>query len=224
MKLENKKGEYLMALVDLTSVTTGNIGTNTNFIVEENKVLKRISQSSLLKTSAISTTQVNSTTNVPSSSLVYSMNQSINKLNSDAIKQFNYSSTVFDFNDPSYEAGIYRLGSNKNLLNSPSEHMSYGNVLVIRNNSADTLTMLACTFNQKIIFFKNSNESLWADKEWDSFATMDDLVGYVPFAANIPSNQKFYMALVPGDENRIYFYSGENPTSEYSIGYIVLTP
>ena len=72
-----------MALVDLTSVTTGNIGTNTNFIVEENKVLKRISQSSLLKTSAISTTQVNSTTNVPSSSLVYSMNQSINKLNSD---------------------------------------------------------------------------------------------------------------------------------------------
>lgn len=86
MKLENKKGEYLMALVDLTSVTTGSIGTNTNFIVEENKVLKRISQSSLLKTSAISTTQVNSTTNVPSSSLVYSMNQSINKLNSDITK------------------------------------------------------------------------------------------------------------------------------------------
>lgn len=75
-----------MALVDLTSVTTGSIGTNTNFIVEENKVLKRISQSSLLKTSAISTTQVNSTTNVPSSSLVYSMNQSINKLNSDITK------------------------------------------------------------------------------------------------------------------------------------------
>lgn len=72
-----------MALVDLTSVTTGNIGTNTNFIVEENKVLKRISQSSLLKTSAISTTHVNSTTNVPSSSLVYSMNQAINTLNSD---------------------------------------------------------------------------------------------------------------------------------------------
>ena len=47
MKLENKKGEYLMALVDLTSVTTGNIGANTNFIVEENKVLKRISESSL---------------------------------------------------------------------------------------------------------------------------------------------------------------------------------
>ena len=77
-----------MALVDLTSVTTGSIGTNTNFIVEENKVLKRISQSSLLKTSAISTTQVNSTTNVPSSSLVYSMNQSINKLNSDFTKSF----------------------------------------------------------------------------------------------------------------------------------------
>ena len=88
MKLENKKGEYLMALVDLTSVTTGNIGTNTNFIVEENKVLKRISQSSLLKTSAISTTQVNSTTNVPSSSLVYSMNQAINTLNNNLDNNF----------------------------------------------------------------------------------------------------------------------------------------
>ena len=97
MKLENKKGEYLMALVDLTSVTTGSIGTNTNFIVEENKVLKRISQSSLLKTSAISTTQVNSTTNVPSSSLVYSMNQSINKLNSDTLKFFG-SGQIIDAN------------------------------------------------------------------------------------------------------------------------------
>ena len=94
-----------MALVDLTSVTTGNIGTNTNFIVEENKVLKRISQSSLLKTSAISTTHVNSTTNVPSSSLVYSMNQAITTLNNnlgynysyDGVKTFNevYSNMSF---------------------------------------------------------------------------------------------------------------------------------
>ena len=95
MKLENKKGEYLMALVDLTSVTTGSIGTNTNFIVEENKVLKRISQSSLLKTSAISTTHVNSTTNVPSSSLVYSMNQAINTLNSDLIGRAIYATDLF---------------------------------------------------------------------------------------------------------------------------------
>lgn len=144
--------------------------------------------------------------------------------NSDAIKQFNYTATVFDFNDPSYEAGMYRLGSATYLQNSPSDYMIYGNVLVIRNNSIDTLTMLAFTFNQRGIFFKSSNESSWADGEWGSLATKDDLTGYVPFAADIPSNQKFYMALVPGDENRIYFYSGENPTSEYSIGYIVLTP
>lgn len=64
----------------------------------------------------------------------------------------------------------------------------------------------------------------YSPTDYVALATMDDLVGYVPFAANLPSNQKFYMALVPGDENRIYFYSGENPIGENSIGYIVLTP
>ena len=224
MKLENKKGEYLMALVDLTSVTTGNIGTNTNFIVEENKVLKRISQSSLLKTSAISTTQVNSTTNVPSSSLVYSMNQSINKLNSDAIKQFNYTATVFDFDDPSYEAGMYRLGSATYLQNSPSEYMNYGNVLVVRNNGIDTLAMLAFTFNQRGIFFKSSNESSWADGEWDSFATKGDL--YKSVSINSSTNGDLYksvsinsstniLTLLPG----FYKFEGDTGTMLASNGF-----
>ena len=105
-----------MALVDLTSVTTGSIGTNTNFIVEENKVLKRISQSSLLKTSAISTTHVNSTTNVPSSSLVYSMNQAINTLNSELINgsglgltEGMYSIYAPNTADDMVYPGLYRL-------------------------------------------------------------------------------------------------------------------
>lgn len=67
------------------------------------------------------------------------------------------------------------------------------------------------------IYKRSYVNSTWSDG-WEQ------TTGYVPFAVGLPSNQKFYMALVPGDENRIYFYSGENPTSEYSIGYIVLTP
>ena len=73
------------------------------------------------------------------------------------------------------------------------------------------------------IYKRSYVNSTWSD-DWEQTATKDDLTGYVPFAAGLPSSRKFYMALVPGDENRIYFYSGENPTSEYSIGYIVLTP
>ena len=247
MKLENKKGEYLMALVDLTSVTTGSIGTNTNFIVEENKVLKRISQSSLLKTSAISTTQVNSTTNVPSSSLVYSMNQSINKLNSEldnmafngtdltldelldhysvynlpyifginytsdaspdknnticiairnSIFAFSYSGKIFlanygsngwreinymqsstindfDFNNPTYDSGSYRLGSNDHILNSPSDSLEYGNVLIIKQNDykgADTLAMLAFPFNEQgTYYYKSGNYKNWQSGKWFKF-------------------------------------------------------
>ena len=117
-----------MALVDLTSVTTGSIGTNTNFIVEENKVLKRISQSSLLKTSAISTTQVNSTTNVPSSSLVYSMNQSINKLNSDMKDRSNIWS------------GSLELSSESQTINIASAE-NYNQILVIIKNAANNITV-----------------------------------------------------------------------------------
>lgn len=136
----------------------------------------------LVEKANISNVQVNDSSKVPSAALAYAMQQQITEnedaisvLNSDAIKQFNYTSTVFDFNDPSYEAGMYRLGSATHFQNSPSEHMNYGNVLVIRNNSADTLTMLAFTFNQQRIYFKSSNEELWADKEWNILATKDDL-------------------------------------------------
>ena len=249
-----------MALVDLTSVTTGSIGTNTNFIVEENKVLKRISQSSLLKTSAISTTQVNSTTNVPSSSLVYSMNQSITTLNSEVtnkttlvldyctnlldyaesategfcyvvrlagtgytgnnlptngnykygsaiiMKRYANSMTIllfgssyneqimintwnintnswggwysvqencmkthqmdsFDFDNPTYTAGSYRLGSNNQ--NSPGDSLNYGNVFIARNNTSNTLAMLAFPFsNDGKIYYRQGNTEGWATAPW----------------------------------------------------------
>lgn len=138
----------------------------------------------LVEKANISNVQVNDSSKVPSAALAYAMQQQITEneeaitgLNSNAIKQFNYAQTVFDFDDPSYEAGMYRLGSTLYLQNSPGDHMNYGNVLVIRNNSTDTLTMLAFTYNQRGIYFKSFNESSWADGEWGSFATKDDLAG-----------------------------------------------
>lgn len=127
-----------------------------------------------VRQSAISNVQVNDTSKVPSAALAYAMQQQITEneeaitgLNNDAIKQFNYTATVFDFDDPSYEAGMYRLGSAKYFQNSPSDHMDYGNVLVIRNNPADTLTMLAFPFSDDgKIYYRQGNTERWATAPW----------------------------------------------------------
>ena len=212
-----------MALVDLTSVTTGNIGTNTNFIVEENKVLKRISQSSLLKTSAISTTQVNSTTNVPSSSLVYSMNQSINKLNSELINgsglgltEGMYSIYAPNTADDMVYPGLYRL--NGITVGNRPDYYGYAIVMSDFDHAIVKQLIYHNDSNQAILRYRYNNQ--WVDA--GDFALKDDLSRYVPFAANLPSNQKFYIALVPGEENRIYFYSDKEPIGENAIGYIAL--
>lgn len=169
-----------MALVDLTSVTTGSIGTNTNFIVEENKVLKRISQSSLLKTSAISTTQVNSTTNVPSSSLVYSMNQSINKLNSDLINgsglglnEGMYSIYAPNTADDMVYPGLYRL----NGITVGSMPDFYGYAIV--------MSSLDHTIIKQLIYHNDSTQSLlrykYYNKPWTDageFALKNDTLRY----------------------------------------------
>lgn len=98
----------------------------------------------------------------------------------------------------------------------------YWNVEVsLFDNNVSYVYQKACKANSNIYYSRYYDDQGWSD--WDSFATNTDLSGYVPFAADIPSNQKFYMALVPGDENKIYFYSGEKPTAEYAIGYIALT-
>ena len=184
-----------------------------------------------VRQSSISNVQVNDSSKVPSAALAYAMQQQITEneeaitgLNSDAIKQFNYTATVFDFDDPSYEAGMYRLGSATYLQNSPSEYMNYGNVLVVRNNGIDTLAMLAFTFNQRGIFFKSSNESSWADGEWDSFATKGDL--YKSVSINSSTNGDLYksvsinsstniLTLLPG----FYKFEGDTGTMLASNGF-----
>lgn len=180
-----------MALVDLTSVTTGNIGTNTNFIVEENKVLKRISQSSLLKTSAISTTQVNSTTNVPSSSLVYSMNQSINKLNSDL-------NSRNDVSDLLAEADMGRLGKRivicgMNTLNTPykagltpgAEGVAYINMT---NDNYGTILFIVSGGDD--VFCRYKHNGTWSP-EWSKFVTNADIADSQAAIA-LNSSQDFF--------------------------------
>ena len=92
-------------------------------------------------------------------------------------REINYmkSSTIndFDFNNPSYNAGSYRLGSNDHILNSPNESLGYGNVLVIKQNDyngADTLAMLAFPFSEQgVIYYRSGNYDAWATNKWYYF-------------------------------------------------------
>ena len=80
---------------------------------------------------------------------------------------------TFDFNNPDYEAGCYRLGSSENIANSPIQNMNYGNVLVIRENSYNTLAMLAFPFNQSgRILYRQGNVDEWPTAPWFYFEGM----------------------------------------------------
>ena len=90
-------------------------------------------------------------------------------------REINYmqsnAANTFDFNDPAYDAGSYRLGSN--ILNSPSDSLSYGNVLVIKQNDyngADTLAMLAFPYSEQgVIYYRSGNYDTWATNKWYYF-------------------------------------------------------
>ena len=90
-------------------------------------------------------------------------------------REINYmkSSTInyFDFNDPSYDAGSYRLGGSDHILNSPNDSLDYGNVLVIKkNDGSDTLAMLAFPFSEKgVIYYRSGNYDTWATNKWYYF-------------------------------------------------------
>lgn len=78
----------------------------------------------------------------------------------------------FDFNDPSYPSGSYRLGLSP--ANSPGDGLGdglgYGNVLVVRNNSSDTLAMLAFPFtNTGRFYYRQGNEVQWPTAPWYYF-------------------------------------------------------
>ena len=79
-----------------------------------------------------------------------------------------FADSSFDFNDPSYPSGSYRLGAAP--TNHPGDGMGYGNVLVVRNNSADTLAMLAFPFtNTGRFYYRQGNEEQWPTAPWYYF-------------------------------------------------------
>ena len=74
----------------------------------------------------------------------------------------------FDFDNPSYLSGSYRLGTSP--VNSPGDGLGYGNVLVVRNNSNDTLAMLAFPFtNTGRFYYRQGNEKNWSTAPWYYF-------------------------------------------------------
>ena len=91
-------------------------------------------------------------------------------LNSDmrnTLKTFNYSGIMFDFNKDDYPAGLYRLGAEEYMQNSPSISLAYSVILVLKYPSQDTLAMIGFPFNsQGIIVFRQENTNNWATADW----------------------------------------------------------
>ena len=78
---------------------------------------------------------------------------------------------LFDFDNPTYTAGSYRLGTN--IQNSPGDRLNYGNVFIARNNTSDTLAMLAFPFsNNGKIYYRQGNEEQWPTAPWYYFQGM----------------------------------------------------
>ena len=92
------------------------------------------------------------------------------QLNSDlnsTMKIFNYSSQEFDFNNPDYPAGIYRLGAEQYLINQPGITMAFSVLLIIKENTTDTLSMVGFPYdNNGIIIFRQANKAQWSTKSW----------------------------------------------------------
>lgn len=112
--------------------------------------------------------------------------------------------------------GLYRL--NGITVGNRPDYYGYAIVMSDFDHAIVKQLIYHNDSNQAILRYRYNNQ--WVDA--GDFALKDDLSRYVPFAANLPSNQKFYIALIPGEENRIYFYSDKEPIGENAIGYIAL--
>ena len=106
---------------------------------------------------------------------MYLLKQEVNGLNSDStyfMKSNYYNFTIFDFDDPTYPAGSYRIGENDNVLNPPNGgDVYYSNVLVVRHNDSDTLAMLAFPYqdNTGKIYYRQANTAEWPTAKWYYF-------------------------------------------------------
>ena len=88
------------------------------------------------------------------------------------MKSNDYNFTIFDFDDPTYPAGSYRIGENANVLNPPNgTDVYYSNVLVVRYNGSDTIAMLAFPYqdNTGKIYYRQGNAAEWPTAKWYYF-------------------------------------------------------
>lgn len=88
------------------------------------------------------------------------------------MKSNDYNLSIFDFDDPTYPAGSYRIGENDNVLNPPNgSDVYYSNVLVVRYNGSDTLAMLVFPYqgNTGKIYCRQGNTAEWPTAKWYYF-------------------------------------------------------
>lgn len=96
------------------------------------------------------------------------------------ILQYSHTSdTPFDFNDKNAKAGFHRLGTENSFKNAPpGVNPIYSNVLVVRNNAWDTLSMTIYLYTKgtnSSVVYKTGNTTDWANLSWSVYATKSDL-------------------------------------------------
>lgn len=105
------------------------------------------------------------------------------------ILQYSHTSdTPFDFNDKNTKAGFHRLGTENSFKNAPSGvNPVYSNVLVVRNNAWDTLSMTIYLYTKgtnSSVVYKTGNTTDWANLSWSVYATKSDLSNFQFISAN----------------------------------------
>ena len=111
----------------------------------------------------------------------------------ETILQYSHTSdNPFDFNDKNAKAGFHRLGAENSFKNAPSGvNPLYSNVLVVRNNAWDTLSMTIYLYTKGInssVIYKTGNTTEWANLSWNVFATKSDLLNFKTFQISIKTN------------------------------------
>ena len=96
------------------------------------------------------------------------------------ILQYSHTSdTPFDFNDKNAKARFHRLGTENSFKNAPSGvNPIYSNVLVVRNNAWDTLSMTIYLYTKgtnSSVVYKTGNTTDWANLSRSVYATKSEL-------------------------------------------------
>ena len=146
------------------------------------------------------------------------------KLGSSTVLKSYGKSNIFDFNDASIPPGMYRLGGGNSILNPPGNNITYGNVLVIRHPSLDTLSMLAFSYGTKKIYYRTGTTVTFPNNEWDSFilnSDLEDLNSKISFYA---VNNTSFASILNGKDKRITYIVFYNPTDNpfsFNAGYAI---